>query len=267
MQRSNTTSQTNFCLPNSDGEPAAIFDFENEGSFRVTVPSNSKWKYWYHWESQDASLCSAVNVLEGKIVISIAYSLRSGLVFGGKGTKRSFEPSTRRGWRNSNYTKRSRDPVDLVVNLVGDEAFHRNVCSAILDRERMASLASTPILLRLFLSLLAIFAPSAREWILDMMLAIQLRMMFYDHGFWVIHWMFPALVRPQWQSACRLVWRMQKGATYTVQGLCYWVGRLFLGMKGRYPEYTPSSRRVRGPLSSEKGNDENQDLESTRPLL
>ncbi|KAK2733486.1 hypothetical protein FQN57_002095 [Myotisia sp. PD_48] len=260
MQRSKTSSKNSLCLPGSNGQPAAIFDFAGDAySFRITVPSGSNWQYWYHWQSPNSSLCDKVRCIDGSIVIIVDSppQLRGFTQFGGRGREISFDPHTMSSWFLDS-TRRRGD--DLVVDLTGDESFHRNVCSAIIDRDSIAFLTSTPVLLRYLLSLLALYAPSIREWILDVLLAIQLRMIFYAYGFWILHWTIPFLwwwhMRQIWGRprpppwAYKLDWQFRKYITYSVQAMCFWVGKLLLGMKDRYPEYTPEPRRDSyGPLS------------------
>ncbi|KAK2882605.1 hypothetical protein FQN49_000177 [Arthroderma sp. PD_2] len=253
MQRSKTASETTFRLPGPDGQPVVIFVFARRGEpFCVAIPENSDWRYWDHWESPNSSICTSVKVLDGVVVASICDipDRRSSTNVGGKGTKISFPPDTISTWCSRRLPRLK--PEDLIVTLVGDEDFHRNICSAITDRDRMASLASTPFPLRYLLSFLNIFSffRPLRKWILDIMLAIQLRMIFYTYGFWVRYptipffwwwrcrqiWGEPRV--PEW--AFRLDWQMETRLAYIVQSSCYWIGKLLLGMKGSYPEYAPA---------------------------
>ncbi|EFR05329.1 hypothetical protein MGYG_08340 [Nannizzia gypsea CBS 118893] len=252
MKRSNTTSMTSFTLPDLHKQAAAIFDFTSDGdSIRVTVPINSTWNYWEHWLNPHSFICDEVTSVSGRGFVEIYYfddpSSSRGLHLR-SGESMSFGPRSSSTWRRAYST---RDQEDFVANLKGDRSFHRNVCSAIIDRDRMAFLSSTPILLRQMLAFLGLFQFSRpfRECILDLMLAIQLRAIFYANGFWIHHPTIPFFWWWEWRQiwgeprvpewAYEFRWKMLKVITYTVQGICYWVGRLFLGMKGSYPEYTP----------------------------
>ncbi|EFE34614.1 uncharacterized protein ARB_06377 [Trichophyton benhamiae CBS 112371] len=250
MKRSNTTSITSFTLPDQQGQVAAIFDFSEDGdSILITTPKKSSWEYWKHWLNPHSSICDEITCLAGVAVIKVYYpddplSSRGGELRSGESI--SFGPGASSTWfRDSHYNQE-----DLIVSLKGDKSFHRNICSAIIDRDRMAFLSSTPFLLRQLLSLLGLFQFSRpfREWILDLMLAIQLRAIFYSNGFWIYHPTIPFFWWWEWRQiwgeprvpewAYRFKWQMQMVITYTVQGICYWVGRIFLGMKGSYSEYT-----------------------------
>lgn len=97
------------------------------------------------------------------------------------------------------------------------------------------------------------FSPRLREALLSTVLRIQLQTILYAHDFREYHGYIPLTwpwiaqiaggVRPpQWAQ------NLQTQTFYWIAGVvmatCYWLGRLVLGMKGRYPEYTVSQQEL-----------------------
>lgn len=126
----------------------------------------------------------------------------------------------------------------------------RNVCGAILDRDRFQGLASTPYWLKALFGLLALLLPRLRERLLSGMLWVQIQAMFYAHDFHVFHG-YVLVIRPwtaqpfgghapPWAYKAQL-WSMQM-VSWVVMVACYWGGRLFCGMSGEYDVYTLLSR-------------------------
>lgn len=129
-----------------------------------------------------------------------------------------------------------------------DEVLYRNTSSATLDASRYPFLSSMPFWVQLLYSLLA-FSPAAQRLMIAKLLWIQLQMMYFAHDFWMHHGSVNA---PYWwylthrysfdrppQWVFDVEWWSIGVISRTTQRACYWLGRLFLGMKAEYAEYTP----------------------------
>jgi hypothetical protein len=129
-----------------------------------------------------------------------------------------------------------------------DENLYRNTSSAILDATRFPFLSSTPFWVQPLYSLLA-FSPAAQRLMIARLLWIQLQMMYFAHDFRVHHGSVHAPYLwylthpysfgrpPNWVFDIEW-WSIGVISTAT-QRTCYWLGRLFLGIKAEYLEYTP----------------------------
>ncbi|KAH0535920.1 hypothetical protein FGG08_007179 [Glutinoglossum americanum] len=242
MSRTITTRQKIFHLPTPD---TATFDFSHgDDGIRITVPAGSTWSVKYHWHINHLG-CRSVECLEGALkVFFTSTPFGSGGKLGHARWKFSFRPGQRVAWGPS----RTEEKLDtLIVSLVADEILYRNTCSAILDADRFPLLASTPLWLRAVFAVLT-FLPAARQWLVAMMLWVQLRMIFFAHDYWVYHgqlnvkWWWKSQPfghpnPPKWAS--ELQYWSQHAISRVVMATCYWVGKLLLGMKGEYEEYTP----------------------------
>jgi len=146
----------------------------------------------------------------------------------------------------------------VVLFVIQDESLYRNVCSAILDAEKFPYQRTTPLWLRGVFAALKLL-PTAKKWLVEWMLYIQLQVIYYKHGYWEYHgginalpwwhWTHPFNVgrHPAW--TVRMQPRSQRFFSKAVQGAYYWVGRSLFGMKGDHPQYNP--RFGQGCLLSE----------------
>lgn len=153
-----------------------------------------------------------------------------------------FEPGLWVAWSRPKY----KASIPLTVVLVAEHILWRNICSAILDRDVFPNLTSTPFWLKGLFALLA-FVPSWKACMLNVMLWTQLQTIFYAHDFHLYHghiplgslWMhqiWPSRP-PRWAERSQL--RTLYIISRVVMTSIYWIGRLFLGMRGEYVEYTP----------------------------
>jgi hypothetical protein len=158
-------------------------------------------------------------------------------------------PSQRVSWKRDYRKSHDTQPpltVDLLV-AADSHVLWRNICSAVLDRDIFPQLAPTPAWLRALFAILEVVRPSSRDWLLGLMLRIQLQTIFFAHRFHVYHgyvpvtwpWMYQPFGGrpPTWAK------RLQLNSMYlivrAVMTVAYWAAVLFLGMKGEYVEYTP----------------------------
>lgn len=94
-----------------------------------------------------------------------------------------------------------------------------------------------------------VVVPSWREKLLEMMLWMQLEIIWFAHDFHVyhgyIHLTWPWMMQPFGGTAPDWVKRLQLRIMYfiawMVMAVVYRVGTLFLGMKGEYTEYSPTA--------------------------
>ena len=257
MDRPDTTRQTVFQLP----EPKSVtFDFTQPDYIRVTVPPGSTWSMPLHWHhNHDSRRCVSVRCAGGPLrVFTAKRTGGSSDLLGSAGTQQRFEASQMIAWGRDGDGDGKADPALLIVDLEAPATLHRNVCSAVLDRELFPRLSSTPPWLRGLFALLA-WLPAAQERLLACLLWVQLRTMFYTHGFHLycgrisISWWWMAQPFgghvPQW--AKNFEWRSQEIISVIVLASCYWVGTLLLGMKAEYRQYTPE-RKVESEASVKK---------------
>ena len=245
MDRTDTTKQTVFRLPEPN---AATFDFSQLGTIHVYVPADSRWRMTLHWHLRHLG-CESLFCVAGRAHVYEATGfMRSGDIFGGKGLSMQFQPGQHVSWGRDDWGKP--DPRPLVVDLVtDDEVLHRNVCSAVLDHEHFPQLRTTPPWLRLLFMLLAWMWPAGRKRLLTFLLWVQLQTIFYDHDFYPYHGQidvsWPWTARPFGGRPPKRVgdfrWKSQEVISTVVLTSCYWIGRLMLGMKGEYPQYTPAA--------------------------
>jgi hypothetical protein len=171
------------------------------------------------------------------------YLDRSGSYSSGPGGHWIITPGDTHVWK-------SRVPdQELVVLLeTEDEVLYRNTSSAALDAAIFPSLPSTPFWVRLLYSSLA-FSPAAQRLMISRLLWIQLQMIYFAHDFRMYHGSVGALYLwlwthpfgrerpPKW--VLNIEWWSISVISIATHCVCYWLGRLFLGMKAEYLEYTP----------------------------
>jgi len=141
------------------------------------------------------------------------------------------------------------NPLTFQLLETEDELLYHNTSSAILDAALFPYLSSTPLWVRLLYWSLA-WWPAARRLMTAKLLWIQLQMMYFAHDFreyhgsigpvylWTLTHPFMEERPPKW--VFKIEWWSISMISQATHGACYWLGRLFLGMKAEYPEYTPS---------------------------
>ena len=240
MNRSNTTEQTRFVLAGPD---AVTFNFSERDHIRITVPPHSTWRTKYHWHSEQLG-CMSIECLEGRVKGSAVIYDKGSYGFGGTaGTSQRFRPGGHITWSPDG----SKDDEFSAMLTVSNENLYRNILSATLDAERYPYLSTTPYWVRL---LYRVFSRSdaARKRLTAVILWIQIQATQYEYAYWEYHGqinvtgllnrLFPWSFKkpPRW--AVNLQTRSQDAFSLAVQASCYRLGGLFLGLKGKYPEYT-----------------------------
>jgi hypothetical protein len=202
-----------------------------------------------HWHPSETSntavpACERVTCVSGSLHVYVADGIDGNYdKLGYAGMTVKFAPGQRISW---NQTKEiAKDP--LTVDFVAHHTLWRNYCSAILDADIFPRLASTPWWLKALFASLA-FLPSWRDKLLRLMLSIQLQAIFFAHDFHVYHgrvpvtwlWMYQPFGErpPAW--AKRLQLQSMLFIARAVMTAAYYASTLFLGMRGEYPEYTPT---------------------------
>ncbi len=238
MDRTNTAALTALRLP----RPAcANFDFSRKHHTRICIPQGSSWHSETHWHDHRSS-CDVLECTEGRLKVSYSFESYSGGSSAlPQGTHHSFHEGERTTWSSERRHK------DLVVILVANETFYRNMCSAILDANRFPVLSSTPLWLRVLFKLLTLW-PSAYQWLLSGLLWVQLQAIKHAHGYYTLHgtirlvklwqWTHPfdTVLPPKWLT--KLQWQSQCILSKVTESACFWIGKC-LGMRGQYPEDTP----------------------------
>lgn len=187
--------------------------------------------------------CDRIVCTEGRLHVSVAHGISGGYdKLGSTGMSVVFSPAQRIQWDRPRLAK----ATPLSVDLVADEVLWRNICSAVLDRELFPRLDSTPWWLK---SLFSILMPAWRNWLLNLVLQLQLQVILFSHDFNVYHGYIPVTwpwIHQPWGGRPP-IWarRMQIRSMYlistSVMGFAYWTGTLLMGMRGEYPEYTPEA--------------------------
>ena len=243
MDRTNTKSQASFTLPDPD---VATFEFVAQHQIRVTVPASSTWITANHWHSPEQENCLLLHPEQGEIHVSTWRGPRVGADITGPGDFR-FRPESWTYWK---CRSSPRDPHEenTVLFVVRDASLYRNTCSATLDAERFPYLNTTPFWLRGVFATLSMF-PAARQWLVRLMLYVQLQTIYYKYGYWQYHGGINALSwwqaiftwnigeHPRWTVP--LESRSQKIFSKVVQGAYSWMGKSLFGMKADYPQYNP----------------------------
>jgi hypothetical protein len=204
-----------------------------------------------HWHPSEnhaiaaAAACERVSCLSGTLRVYVAQGVSGSYdKVGSTGMSVKFAPGQRVAW---NRPPRPYAQLPLTVDLVADHALWRNICSAVLDRDVFPQLSSTPSWLKALFTILNV-VPAWRSELLSLMLWIQLQTIFHAHDFRVYHGYvmvtWPWIARPFGSRPPVWAKRLQLQSLYfiarAVMTTAYWVGTLFLGIKGEYVEYTPS---------------------------
>ena len=248
-QRPDRTSQKSFEL----FDDSAIFEFHNHTHIQITISADSHWCFPLHWHTQNPNNCVKVTNVKGRL--QVFYSTRrlpSGISMLPPGSSFNFKPEHHYGF-SSNM-----DNHELVVLLEAEESqinLHRNICSVVTDAQLYPSLASTPCWIRILYQALS-YSPQTQRHFIAKLLWIEIQMMRYTHDFYVVHgwinapylwWLahpWEECREPQWTYD--ITWWSCAAISRVVQGICYWVGNLLLGMKGEYREYTPTRCMTEG---------------------
>ena len=252
MDRTDTTRRTDFELPSPK---AATFSFSSPAAIRIAVPLCSKWRMPLHWHYQGLG-CRSVKCVDGSLRVYVARGSRGSYdKLGREGMTVQFQLGQLVTWGCSETDKTKSSVEPLAVDLDADEVLHRNICSAIFDRDLVPELRSTPLWLKALFVVLE-WIPTLRQRLLAYVLWIQLQVIFYAHDFQLYHghipitWLWTAQLGggrpPQWALDLQL--RTYYLISRVVMSSCYWAGRLFLGMRGEYPQYT-----TRGGTSEKSG--------------
>ncbi|GIZ45074.1 hypothetical protein CKM354_000825800 [Cercospora kikuchii] len=246
MHRTNTTQLTVFQRPAPN---AATFTFSSPDTIRISIPFGSKFDIRTHWHYTDLDTSKLTWVSGGPVIVS----------FGPRDKNRSASHSGARGFSHSCqldeatswgvlYNRNSANLEELlVVDIEANTKLHRNICSAILDRDKFPRLASTPFWIK---GLFVLLSASSRlqEWLLEAMLRVQLQTIYYAHDYHIFHGRIPFdmffvwPLTPEVPRATQLAFRSRFWVSKIVMSSCYWVGRILLGMRGEYEEYTPECR-------------------------
>lgn len=252
MHRTNTTNLSTITLPFPD---AATFDFTSPDVIRITIPPSSTWHMRLHWHPSEkngaaatntdiAAACRSVKSVSGPLHVYIATGLWGSYdKLGSTGMSVKFKPGQRISWNRL----KQHAAVPLTVDLATDHALWRNICSVVTDRAIFPRLSSTPLWLRALFAILAVVLPTWRERLLDKMLWMQLQAIFFAHDFHMYYGYVPVtwpwIAQPFGGQPPAWATRLQVQSFYIIAKVvmtwAYWVGILFLGMKGEYVEYTP----------------------------
>ncbi|KAF1961616.1 hypothetical protein CC80DRAFT_462929 [Byssothecium circinans] len=243
-QRPDRSSQTSFELP----DPPVHFDILDATHIKITVPANSGWKAPLHWHTDDSVACNRITALKDQLVVTSKGppGKGSGSEAFGPGSSHTFTPGDHHNFRPLNEDK---ECVAVLEAGASQSALMRNVCGATLDADLYPTLASTPYWIQLLYIMLG-FSPRARNYMVAKLLWVQIQMMRSTHDFyveygcinapylwWLAHpWHWDGR-EPRWTY--EIMWWSYYPIAMLVQGLCYWMGRLVLGMKAEYEEYMP----------------------------
>ncbi|PPJ55008.1 hypothetical protein CBER1_05632 [Cercospora berteroae] len=237
MHRTNTTQLTVFQWP---APTAATFTFSSPDTIRISIPFGSKFRIRTHWHYTDLDTSKLTSVSGGPVIVVFGPRDKyrnADQTFGARGFSRSFQLDEITSW-GVLYNRHSAELEELlVVDIEANTKLHRNICSAILDRDKFPRLASAPFWIKgLFILLSA--SSRLQEWLLEAMLRVQLQTIYCAHDYHIFHGRIPfdMFFVPR---ATELAFRSRFWVSKIVMSSCYWVGRILLGMKGEYEEYTP----------------------------
>ena len=251
MNRTNTINLNSFTVSFPD---VAHFDFKSttksSNTIRIAIPPSSNWRMPLHWHpshgshstSNSATIpCQCVTSVGGQIdVYTVRGTGGSCNRLGGTGLEVDLKPDERVSWRRPCEINEL-----LTVDLVADQILWRNICGAILDKDLFPRLASTPYWFRGLFAILAPF-PQIRVKLLALVLWIQIQTIFFTHDFHTSHgtiplyliWLLTSFSRPpEWAQQLEL--QIELVIARVAMTTTYWIGTIFLGIKGEYLDYTP----------------------------
>lgn len=248
-QRPDRSWQTSFELP----DPPVYFEILDTTHIKITIPANSGWKAPLHWHSDGPTASNRIIPLKNKL--SLIFSKTPG--YGGI---KIFDPGFWVEFTPSDHHlfcpcpgDEDKECVAILEAAASQSALTRNVCGATLDANLYPTLASTPYWIRLLYSMLGSH-PRAQSYMVAKLLWVQIQMIRSTHDFYVeeygcidvpslwwkthpYHWDGR---EPRWTNQIR--WWSFGPINMVVQGLCYWIGRLVLGMRAEYEQYMPRER-------------------------
>lgn len=227
-----------------------------------------------HWHPSQTLGCVAVRCLSGRIVVYRANTLGGGeRSIGPYSGAVQFQPGQMAAWASLSTLRNGEggdedwsaemvvaEPnlyrnVSIFVRVLESQSHrhpHQQIASAVLDRGIYPSLSSTPPWIRLVLNMLRA-TPRVRDALLSWLLSVQQQAILYAHDFRESHGRINCIwpwtrqpvggLPPEW--ARTLQRQSEHLIAEVVMASCYWVGRIALGMKGQYPEYTRPVSAVR----------------------
>lgn len=180
MQRSDTTQQLRFELPYPE---AAVFDFSNPDGIRIDLPADTHWQVHRHWHYKTIDTRS-ITCIDG--FVSAFVGKRDGIdgiyrskhAFESPGSTIFMETDDSLSWMKGTIDLNERVPLTVII--VANPTLHRNICSAILDKNLYPRLRSTPLW---FKALWKLSSGSRQQCLLDFILRLQLKMIYYEHDY------------------------------------------------------------------------------------
>ncbi len=217
-----------------------IFDFSRRDrhTFEVTIPASSRWGPIPTFHLREAS-CIKVFTYSGMCSVFSQSILRgSGTTVGPPGMLFAQPVREYLVWANHGQTT----PASVLVT--ADVQLYRTLCSVAQDAERYFHLCSTPAWIRALYEVLGwvpYYGDLAQKGLVRAVLYVQVRAVFYKNDCWPyqgkiwIDW--------YWWTTPRWVLYFQAWTTVLISrgtlAALYWVGRLVLGIRESYEEYTP----------------------------
>lgn len=221
--------RANYVLSERD---VIVFDFQRaRPNLFLEIPRGSQWYSVRHMHFT-AEMCISIHALSGRWFLGEMRAWNPPVLWG---------PQRPQQWMDFGHDDPSKNAA--TAELIGSERtlqLYHTIASVVQDAEVYFSLCTTPLWVHGVYFLLRLI-PSAQNWMVQRVLWIQLRMIFYRNDFWESHgacyifrwlyWMNP----PQWVLEFE-AWS-EFCISRIVQGLNYWLGRTLFGMSDSYREY------------------------------
>lgn len=246
-QRPNRIAQNTFEL----SHPPVTFDFVDATHIEITIAKKSGWSFPVHWHIQNPAACTQVTCLSGRLQIQNMrpFSNGDGSQSIPRGSTCEFRPGDHITFRSS-WLYEDEDVIALFEVDPSQMVLLRNICGATLDAQLYPSLATIPYWVRL-LYLVFRWSPAVQQYLASKFLWTRAQMMRSAHDFqtrhgsidaphmWRITHPFNWNFSPQWTF--NVLWWSFTPISKAVRGTRYWVGRLLLGVKAEYAEYTATT--------------------------
>ncbi|RHZ67878.1 hypothetical protein CDV55_107512 [Aspergillus turcosus] len=210
-----------------------IFDFQQAApNLFLEIPSGSRWHSVRHAHLTKES-CISIQALSGRWFLGSMRAWNPPVLWGPQGVQQ---------WMDFGHD--DPDGNAATAKLIGSEQTQRlyhTIASVVQDAEAYFALCTTPIWIRTVYWFAGLISQHVRDWIVQRVLWIQLRMIFYQNDFLESHGACYIFRRVYWVNPPRWVPEFEAWSEFAIARIVlwwnYWLGRTLFGMSADYPEY------------------------------
>ena len=140
---------------------------------------------------------------------------------------------------NNSHTDPKHGATGIIICTEKTRQMYHTIASAILDADRYFSLCETPLWLQLLYAVTRL-CPPVRNWLVQKVVWIQIRAIFYKNELWEDHGYIPItylwlMNPPRWTREFENWSQLLVSMAYSLVNDC--IAEAVFGMSGSYPEY------------------------------